>query len=129
MDLRSETVLLLAKALSPCYLRVGGTMADFLFFNDTETRVNHSKPSKYATVDMSEYCCERKEKPVNFTMTAELWNQLNEFVEATGWEMIFDLNVLIRKNGHWDPSNAISLLKYSASKGYKITGFELGNGE
>lgn len=64
-----------------------------------------------------------------FLLPAELWNELHEFVKAVGWKMIFDFNVLIRKGGYWDPSNAINLLKYSARKGYNITGFELGNGE
>ncbi|XP_067659186.1 heparanase-like isoform X2 [Haliotis asinina] len=41
--------------------------------------------------------------------------------------MIFDLNVLIREHGSWDPTNAILLMNYTKSRGYKLAGFELGN--
>ncbi|XP_055955925.1 heparanase-like, partial [Patella vulgata] len=45
-----------------------------------------------------------------------------------GWDLIFDFNVFLRKNGNWDPSNAIELLEYTVKQGYKPAGYELGNG-
>lgn len=58
---------------------------------------------------------------------AEL-DSLSKFCRDVGWEMIFDLNLLNRKNGEWNSTNAESLLRYAAIKGYKFN-VELGNGK
>lgn len=50
-------------------------------------------------------------------------------MKSVGWDLIFDLNSLLRKNGQWSPDNAIMLLEYTVDKGYKVAGWELGNGE
>ncbi|RYR62498.1 hypothetical protein Ahy_A04g020146 [Arachis hypogaea] len=52
-------------------------------------------------------------------------------------KFIFGLNALIGKKnskedqlnwkGDWNPNNAISLMKYTVSKGYNIDSYELGN--
>jgi len=52
-------------------------------------------------------------------------------------KLTFGLNALIGKNiskvdnknflGDWRPANAISLMKYTISKGYKIDSYELGS--
>ncbi|KAK6174487.1 hypothetical protein SNE40_017754 [Patella caerulea] len=93
----------LAQELVPTYLRVGGADADFLVFNQTNT-------TGYA-----------------FDMTVEEWDQLNNFSMQSGWNFIFDFNVLLRKNGKWDPTNAMELLRYTKHKGYEAAGYELGN--
>ena len=61
-------------------------------------------------------------------VAAEMYDQLHQFVSKVGWMLIFDLNVLVRSNGSWDPTNAIQLMDYTVKKGYKMAGWELGNG-
>ncbi|KAK6174480.1 hypothetical protein SNE40_017749 [Patella caerulea] len=113
IDFKSPKFLTLAKGLAPNFLRVGGTDCDFLIFNKTTTPMNGiiDKPKTHT----------------NFTMTVAEWDQLNNFVSEVGWDLIFDLNVFLRKDGRWDPTNAIELLKYTIEKGYKPAAYELGN--
>ncbi|XP_064603799.1 heparanase-like [Liolophura sinensis] len=90
----------LAKGLAPAYFRVGGTSADRLSFK--------SGPSTDIIMDAGEL------------------DTLYHFARDVGWDMIFDMNLLQRHNGEWDSSNAESLMKYAASKGYRFH-LELGN--
>lgn len=123
LNFTSTKVENLAKALSPCYLRVGGTASDFLKFSPSSNNSQH-----YKQYDIFSSDPDPNEKPfVNFTMSAEQWDQLNIFVAKVGWSLIFDLNSLLRKNGNWSPENAQLLLNYTSMKGYKIAGWELGN--
>ncbi|XP_074856089.1 inactive heparanase-2 isoform X2 [Carettochelys insculpta] len=63
----------------------------------------------------------------NLTLTARSLDKLYNFADCSGLHLIFALNALCRNpNNSWDSSNALSLLKYSASKKYNIS-WELGN--
>uniref|UniRef100_A0A8B9P9S9 Heparanase 2 (inactive) n=1 Tax=Apteryx owenii TaxID=8824 RepID=A0A8B9P9S9_APTOW len=54
-------------------------------------------------------------------------DKLYNFADCSGLHLIFALNALRRNpNNSWNSSNALSLLKYSASKKYNIS-WELGN--
>uniref|UniRef100_A0ACB8F9G9 Inactive heparanase-2 n=1 Tax=Sphaerodactylus townsendi TaxID=933632 RepID=A0ACB8F9G9_9SAUR len=54
-------------------------------------------------------------------------DKLYNFADCSGLHLIFALNALRRNpNNSWNTSNALSLLKYSASKKYNIS-WELGN--
>ncbi|XP_048250664.1 heparanase-like [Haliotis rufescens] len=55
------------------------------------------------------------------------WDELNAFVKNVGWDLVFALNVLKRKDGQWDPDNAKELMTYSNARNYTIPAFELGN--
>ncbi|XP_055955935.1 heparanase-like [Patella vulgata] len=101
-NLTSQKVLTLAKGISPSYLRIGGTACDRLVFNRTNDHAYHP-------------------------LTVADWDNLNHFVMNAGWDLIFDFNLFLRKNGNWDPSNAIELLEYTVKQGYKPAGYELGN--
>ncbi|XP_067658912.1 heparanase-like [Haliotis asinina] len=105
LDFRSPKVQTLAKALSPCYLRIGGTPGDFMTFDPT----GHGGGS------------------ANSTYTGAMWDNLNGFVKTVGWDLVFALNVLKRKHGQWDPTNAMELMNYTNSRNYTIPAFELGN--
>ena len=107
INFTAPRIINMAKALAPAMLRVGGTSGDFIIFEET-TKLN-SKES-------------------NFTMNTTQWDAVNMFVEAVGWDFIFGLNVLLRKNGSWNGTNAEELLTYTTSKGYKVN-WELGNGK
>ncbi|XP_076105371.1 heparanase-like isoform X2 [Mytilus galloprovincialis] len=125
----------LAEGLAPCYLRVGGSSADFLQFNPGVQREKNMKrsgdeylkfrPYKKRNIPFEDTLEIQKLK--NFTMSGKQWDQLNHFVEVVGWDLIFDLNGLLRQDGLWLPDNAKLLMDYTSQKGYKIAGWELGN--
>ncbi|XP_067659153.1 heparanase-like [Haliotis asinina] len=105
VDFRSPQLKTLARAFSPCTLRIGGTDADGVRFNQS-----------WKTPSISDS-----------VLTAHVWDEINNFTKEVGWDLIFGLSVLQRKDGRWDPSNADQLLDYTTQKGYDIYGFELGN--
>ena len=105
IDFTAPRVINMAKGLAPAMLRVGGTSEDALIFEET-TKLNQES---------------------NFTMNTTQWDAVNMFVEAVGWDLIFGLNVLLRKNGAWDSTDAEELMTYTTSKGYRVN-WELGNG-
>ncbi|XP_033731055.1 heparanase-like isoform X1 [Pecten maximus] len=140
---RSKKLQAIAKALSPCYLRMGGNKADFLIFSINETEsispetqeakhirgqgaVHQDKPIQFVPL-LKDFEYEKKKNFTNFTMTASMWDDINHFMNKVGWDFLFDLNVFLRSDGHWDSDNAKLLLKYTASKGYRLAGWELGN--
>lgn len=120
LDLKSERMINIAKALAPAMLRVGGTEQDFLIFSKKEEH------------DYQNYTVEQevKDDQKNFTMSASQWDTINQYVQAAGWDIVFGLNVFLRTSwpqGDWDTTNAEQLMNYTISKGYKVN-WELGNG-
>ncbi|XP_071109367.1 heparanase-like isoform X1 [Haliotis cracherodii] len=116
LNFSNDKVLTLASGLSPCYLRFGGYAADALTFNSSLSMVR-SHMTEGGHLD----------PPVNFTMTGNDWDILNEFSRRAGMNLIFGLNALKRDGLKWDPTNALELLRYTQQKGYKLAGIELGN--
>lgn len=55
--------------------------------------------------------------------------KLINFAEEVKLDLVFGLNLLLRKNSHWNSSNAIKLFKYLSKRQINITGWELGNGQ
>ena len=136
----SERMLTLAKALAPTYLRVSGTDADRMIFSpkkngkdkvksqlDINTSINRMREAESRAAE-SKKPVEGLFPPTNFTMSAKDWDNLNMFVKAAGWRMIFGLNEQLRNGSDWDPTNAMELLDYSIKQGYSGNlDFELGN--
>ncbi|KAK7501878.1 hypothetical protein BaRGS_00006964, partial [Batillaria attramentaria] len=118
-DVYSKTVKSLAQGLSPSFLRMGGTAADFLIFNAT------APGAKICEICESDVSVERQDK--NFTMSGVDWERLNYLVETASWDLIFDINVFLRKGNVWDPDNARKIFQFSQERGYKIPCFQLGN--
>ncbi|KAK7093465.1 hypothetical protein V1264_007213 [Littorina saxatilis] len=115
LDFTSKKLQNLARALTPCYLRVGGTMADNTTY---DIGGRHHQGRHVITTRAAS----------GLTMTADNWRVLNEFNQKVGWDFIFDLNALKRNaDGSWNPDNARQLLQFSADRNYTIAGFELGN--
>jgi hypothetical protein len=110
-------VLALARSFAPAYVRVGGTAAD---------NITYDVPVVQAAAGITS----GKNIPAGILTTAT-WDELNEFVKAAGWELIFGLNTLVgwtNSPGHtWEPSNARSLMQYTQRNGYPLVGYELGN--
>ncbi|NXU80236.1 HPSE Heparanase, partial [Oreotrochilus melanogaster] len=142
----------LAAALSPGFLRFGGTETDFLIFDPNENSTPEEKTlwelevqqgpcgstPAFAAVEkllLSQWPSQEKEilaeynrkKHRNTTITRNTLDILYSFVNCSGFHLIFGLNALLRKDGlQWDSSNAQALLDYCASQRYNIS-WELGN--
>ncbi|XP_060590905.1 heparanase-like [Ruditapes philippinarum] len=145
----STRVITLAAGLAPSFMRMGGTGADFLIFKNDKLSTSQGhrydtqvkKTQQWLTKNTREIVQEigikgrtkrdvvhNDEPLVNFTMTASFYDQVHKFVSSAGWDLIFDLNSLLRKpDGVWDSTNAIELINYTVQSGYKMGGWELGN--
>jgi heparanase 1 len=102
----------LAAALSPAYLRIGGTTADKVYYDMSDTPVA-SAPQPYL-----------------YVMTRAQWDAVNDFATATGMRVLFTINAGPGPRDAslaWKPDNAQTLLAYTASKGYAVALWELGN--
>jgi hypothetical protein len=106
--------LALAQTMAPALLRIGGTGQD----NYTYDMSGNGTVSADASIPAG-------------TLTAEQWDEINEFTSAAGWSAVFGLNALrgigTDGKGNWDSTNAVSLLEYTKLKGYNVVGWELGN--
>ena len=108
INFTSEKFFTLAVALSPAYLRIGGTSEDFLIYKSS------SGWQKTFT---------------NFTITSDDLDKIHELSSKAGWDVLFGLNVLLReKDGSWNASNAKKIMQYVAENDFRF-GWELGNGE
>jgi hypothetical protein len=59
-----------------------------------------------------------------------MWDEIHQFIKEAKFDLIFDLNVLLRTSANqWNSTNALQLLKYTQRKGYRMAGWELGNGK
>lgn len=123
-DVYNKTLQNLARGLAPSFIRVGGSAADFLIFNATPGVQKHTEGDENYLPLMPAV---EKPKEKNFTVTGTDWERLNYFVNAGGWDLIFDFNELLRTDGHWDPDNAKELLQFSQQRNYSIPYFQLGN--
>ncbi|KAM9338732.1 heparanase [Symphorus nematophorus] len=144
--LSSPKIRALARALSPAFLRFGGTRQDFMVFtphrppSDSAFTAGQScdeqeLPSwlevrlKKEWVQQQENLrredLQRKFRRVKFTeYTVDL---LHSFTNCSGMDLIFGLNALLRTaDNTWNSSNARSLLQYCESRQYRMD-WELGN--
>ncbi|ELT88779.1 hypothetical protein CAPTEDRAFT_185929 [Capitella teleta] len=101
----------LMRGLSPALLRVGGSPADWLFFDVPYSVLNATKLSP---------------QPIILTKTD--WDDMVQLTLATDNRLLFDLNLQQRFGLQWDTSQAIRLFEYCRQKGYgKNLDWELGN--
>lgn len=127
-NIKSDMLLKLAAQLAPAYLRVGGTLADRLIFEPdaSYSLVRHkSNMSDGGTCSYEGKGCARHNIHF-FNMTGADWIALNRFAQAAGFELLFDLNVLLRNGTQWDSSNARQLLDFSDKLRFNIS-WQLGN--
>ncbi|NXY14256.1 HPSE Heparanase, partial [Atrichornis clamosus] len=142
----------LATALSPGFLRFGGTETDFLIFDPNKDSTSEEK-ILWELQAQEEVCGPRPafaaveklllaqwpnqeqlilaeqnwKKHKNTTITKNTLDILYSFANCSGFHLVFGLNALLRKGGlQWDSSNAQALLDYCASQRYNIS-WELGN--
>lgn len=111
--------------LAPAHLRIGGTLADTIVYEVDPPQPHHN--------------CTEGLTCLNVTR----WQQIQTFVQQTGFELVFGLNEkyyqgipgimsilswsINNYKGTWDPSNAHDFLTYTKAKYGSVFGFELGN--
>ncbi|KAF5285296.1 hypothetical protein FQA39_LY04395 [Lamprigera yunnana] len=124
-NLTDTKLVKLLKPLSPGYLRIGGTMADRLWFVP-DNKITYQNENLIQSYDEECEYCSLYDRP-NFTMTAKEWVQLNQLAQKSNFTILFDLNCLIRyPNGTWNSTNAEELISFSNELGYNII-WQLGN--
>uniref|UniRef100_A0A8C2XTG6 Heparanase n=1 Tax=Cyclopterus lumpus TaxID=8103 RepID=A0A8C2XTG6_CYCLU len=141
--LSSPKVRTLAKALSPSFLRFGGTRQDFMVFTPQGVRQDSGYPScdrlqlpvwpedqlkkdwTRQQLTLMREDLQGKYRRVQYTeYTVDL---LHSFTRCSGMDLIFGLNALLRTaNNTWNSSNAAALLRYCESRRYHMS-WELGN--
>ncbi|KAM3600573.1 uncharacterized protein V6R79_025293 [Siganus canaliculatus] len=142
--LSSPKIRTLSKALSPAFLRFGGTRQDFMVFTPQrhQTQFPADEPcgvlalppwlEQQLKLEWSEQQealqredLQRKYRRLKFTeSTVDL---LNAFSRCSGMDLIFGLNALLRNSDNsWNSSNARTLLQYCQDQDYRMD-WELGN--
>ena len=117
---KSAKVNILARGLSPAYLRVGGSPQDFMTFIDDENK----------NVNIKNSCEPRFEswrtlKP--FKLSSRYFEEIGVFAKVNHLDLIIGLNALKRKpNNSWDERNAGEIMKFMKNKNLS-TIWTLGN--
>ncbi|KAK7485806.1 hypothetical protein BaRGS_00022987 [Batillaria attramentaria] len=131
LDFSSRKVQNLARALTPSYLRFGGTRADCMHFaSDFGAHDSVSTDKRAAaTGTFVDRCVAAPGRHyATFDLSETQWQELNQFIQTVGFDFIYDVNVLQRTpDDAWSPDNTRQLLQFSVAKNYSIVGFELGN--
>ncbi|CAJ1069888.1 hypothetical protein NFI96_018502%2C partial [Xyrichtys novacula] len=145
--LGSPKLRTLARALTPAFLRFGGTRQDFMVFTpQSQGDSSGSSPAALtcAKLELPPWLEEklkkewtrqqvllmredlgRKYRSVKFTENTI--DMLHSFANCSGMDLIFGLNALLRTaENTWNSSNARSLLHYCESREYRMS-WELGN--
>ncbi|KAM8828330.1 heparanase [Spinachia spinachia] len=151
--LSSTKVRTLAKALSPSFLRFGGTRQDFMVFSPQKVQAG-SSARRLFNGSSAEGSCDRRELPSSLEdklkrdwtqqlvtlmredlqgkyrrvkFTEDTVDLLHSFASCSGMDLIFGLNALLRSaDNSWNGSNAGLLLQYCESRRYPVS-WELGN--
>ncbi|XP_006655848.2 heparanase-like protein 3 [Oryza brachyantha] len=126
LDLSNKVLLNAVRAFSPLKLRLGGSLQDKLVYG-TGDGGGRCTPFVKNTSEMFGF--------TQGCLPMHRWDELNAFFQKSGARIVFGLNALNGRvplpdgsmGGPWDYTNAASLIRYTASKGYKIHGWELGN--
>ncbi|CAA7406944.1 unnamed protein product [Spirodela intermedia] len=126
LNLSSPMLLNAVKAFSPLKLRLGGSLQDKVVYEAGDL----DQPCKPFTKNSSEL--------FGFSqgcLPMSRWDELHDFFRETNAVVVFGLNALNGRvpmsdgslGGPWSSSNAASLIRYTVSKGYDVSGWELGN--
>uniref|UniRef100_A0AAQ5ZSK4 Heparanase n=1 Tax=Amphiprion ocellaris TaxID=80972 RepID=A0AAQ5ZSK4_AMPOC len=139
--LSSSKVRTLSSALSPSFLRFGGTRQDFMKFKPQRRKRNSKNPGSSSSTSSNTTVVVvillRTQVVVVVLVVILLFptfsppevtvDLLNSFSSCCGFNLIFGLNALLRTSENvWNSSNAETLIKYCQSRRYRMN-WELGN--
>jgi heparanase len=113
IDLYQDKLRMLAAGLGPTYVRVSGTWANTVYFQDDDNPKLTEAPAGFETV-----------------LTRKEWKGVIDFVKAVDGKLItsFAISDGIRdEGGNWTPAQLGSLLDYTKSIGGEIAGAEMFN--
>ncbi|XP_073147180.1 heparanase-like protein 2 [Henckelia pumila] len=128
LDLDNKILANAIRAFNPLRIRLGGSLQDQVLYKvgDSIKKCPHFKKRDGELFGFTRGC---------FHM--DRWDQLNKLFNDTGAKITFGLNALIGRKraegddmlmvGDWNSKNAHNFMQYTASKGYKIDSYELGN--
>ena len=111
LNLKNKKLIEYAKALSPAYLRIGGSEADALFYQ--VANAPKKTPSSFDS-----------------TLTEKKWQEIEDFVTKTKTKLFFTLNQgpsSWDKNNNWKTENFEIFIKYLSTQAKIPLTFELGN--
>ncbi|KAL8035442.1 hypothetical protein ABFX02_12G097000 [Erythranthe guttata] len=128
LDLENKILTNAIKAFDHLRIRVGGSLQDQVIYRigKPAKKCPHFKKQETGLFGFSKGC-----------LHMDRWDQLNNLFNQTGAKITFGLNALIGRKqssqdnslmtGKWNHKNAHDFMKYTASKGFKIDSYELGN--
>lgn len=113
-DFASPRLRTLTRALAPATLRIGGTAADFVYY-DLNGETEGVPPEGYSLV-----------------MTEAQWAGVVDFAQDLDLDLLFTLNAgpgprTGTNDNAWQPDNARDLMTYATTRGAPVTVWELGN--
>lgn len=113
VNLADRRLLILAKGLSPAYLRVSGTWASAIYFQDDDKPKLEKAPDGFVNV-----------------LTRKEWKGVIDFLKATNSKLVTSFavsNGVRDNNGVWTPKEAQKILNFTKQNGGTIAAAELFN--
>lgn len=113
INLADTRLLNLAKALAPAYVRVSGTWANAIYFQDNDDPPMAKAPAGFVNV-----------------LTRSQWKGVIDFLKATNSKLVTSFavsNGVRDAQGVWTPKEAQKLANYTKSLGGEIAAAELFN--
>ncbi|XP_034254706.1 heparanase-like [Thrips palmi] len=131
--LGSATFMNILSGLRPAYLRIGGTAADTVIFDETFTddippNSDGDDLSLMANLswNVEEDSCISRSWP-DLYLSGDRWLAINAIASKAKLNLLFDLNVLLRKtSGEWNSTNAQKLIEFSQENNLLLD-WQLGN--
>jgi len=113
VNLYEKKLRMLASALAPTYVRVSGTWANAIYFQDNEDPQLPDTPEGYQNI-----------------LTREQWKGVLDFCEAVDGKLVTSFSIsegMRDENGNWTPAQVEPLLNYTKSLGGEIAAAALFN--
>jgi|WetSurMetagenome_2_1015567.scaffolds.fasta_scaffold00021_39 heparanase len=113
INLNNKKLQMLAAALSPTYVRVSGTWANAVYFQDNDEPEIAAAPEGYKNV-----------------LTRQQWKGVLDFCKAVDGKLVTSFPIcdgMRDKMGNWLPDRLQSLLNYTKSLGGEIVAAEMFN--
>ena len=113
INLADKRLMTLAKGLAPAYVRVSGTWANAIYFQDNDEPKTTKAPAGFVNV-----------------LTRSQWKGVLDFIKATDSKLVTSFavsNGVRNAEGVWTPKEAQKIAAYTKSQGGEIAAAELFN--